>query len=65
MDSMGSCLNETDFGAGLEECLSRDVSMLREALASSNGISDESSDYLGEKKSIIGSTWVIQTSLYV
>ena len=55
---MGSFLEDTYYGdgAGLEECLSRDVSMLREALASDNEASDEFLDPLGE---VIGNTWVV------
>ena len=58
MDEMGSFLEDTYYGdgAGLEECLSRDVSMLREALASDNEASDEFLDPLGE---VIGNTWVV------
>ena len=56
MDAMGSFLDEADFGAGLEECLSRDVNMLREALANDGGASDEFSDFLGEEK-IVYYTW--------
>ena len=53
MDGVESLLDEPEFDDGLEECLSRDVSKLREALASDNGLSDEFSDYLGEGKPLV------------
>ena len=50
MDVAGSYWDVADFGARLEEDLTRDVSILREALEIDNGMSDGFSDYPGEKK---------------